>query len=249
MSAPAPSIANGFPATRWTLIDEVRSGSDADVQAALNCLCRAYWQPLYSVARFNHLSVHDAQDAVQGFFETLVRHALFSKADAAKGKLRHLLLRAFSNYCGQQWIRGQRKKRGGGAVHEALTGAFSMAKAEKRYLKSHFKDLSMESLFNRQWAETVLERSLVALKVDYARRGWNKRFQLLVGPLLQDGGDTSLVELAAGTDTTVGALRVNLHRMRAHFRDKIERELAATLNTEDVRIIREEMAELRRAFS
>lgn len=223
-------------------------GTSEEKSAALNILCRAYWYPLYIVARRKQLSEHDAQDAVQAFFESVLRLETFCAADESSGKLRQLLLGCFNNYCAQQRLKASRQKRGGGAEHIEFTEAIDTALAEQRYLQAD-AGASIEVLYNRAWAGAVMERSLNALREDYLKRGWQERYNLLVGPLLQANEDTSLAQIAASTGTAAGTLRVTLHRMRAHYRDKIERELAETLGTDDPLLIREEMVELFKAFS
>lgn len=237
-----------FPVTRWTLLNRVRAGTEAEARAALETLCCAYWPPLYCVARQKKFSQHDAQDTVQGFFESLLRRETFTTVDETLGKLRTLLLRAFDNYCNQQWNKANRQKRGSGAEHVEL-GHIDSDKAEQRFLKTSADSLSIEALYNREWAQSVLERSLEALRADYASRGWLERYELLVGSLLQQDDKASLEHLAKSNNTTGAALRVTLHRMRGHYREKIERELATTLDTDDPKEIREEMAELFKAFS
>lgn len=247
---PPPFPSPLFPATRWTLLRRVREGSAEEAQAALDTLCRAYWQPLYCVARQRQMSTHDAQDAVQGFFECMLRRDAFEVVDPEVGKLRQLLLHAFENFCRQQWQNANRLKRGGGAVHVELNEFCDVQQAEQRFLQSSAAGASIETLYNREWAGAVLERSLNALQTDYAKRGWQARYDVLVRPLLQQqDNDTSLGQVAAEAGMTAGALRVNLHRMRAHYRQKIERELAVTLDTEDPQLIRAELAELFKAFS
>lgn len=238
-----------FPSTRWTLLKCLRGESAEEARAALDTLCRAYWQPLYCVARQKGLSRHDAQDAVQGFFECLIRRETFATADEAAGKLRQLLLAAFDNFCGQQWQKANRQKRGAGALHVELGEALDCDSAEKKFLRSNSATASMEVLYNREWANAVLERSLNALRADYERRGWQQRYEMLVGPLLQSEDATSLEQLAASHGVTSGSLRVTLHRMRGHYRNQIERELSATLDSDDPAIIRQEMAELFKAFA
>lgn len=228
----------------------MRAGSPAEAQAALDTLCRAYWQPLYCVARQRQMNTHDAQDAVQGFFECLLRRETLLVADQEVGKLRQLLLHAFENFCRQQWQHATRQKRGGGAVHVEFNEFCDVQQAEQRFLNSNAAGTSIETLYNREWAGAVLERSLKALQADYARRGWQARYDLLIRPLLQELEDeTSLTELAAQAGMTAGALRVTLHRMRAHYRQKIEHELAVTLDTEDPQLIHAELAELFKAFA
>lgn len=237
---------SSFPDTRWTLLRRVREGTEAESRTALETLCRAYWQPLYGVARRKQLAEHDAQDAVQGFFESMLRRETFAAAEESSGKLRQILLCAFDRYCGQQWLRSQRLKRGAGAVHVEFDG---IGLAEERYLASTGEDTSIETHYNREWATAVMERGLEALRADYLRRGWQQRYEHLVRSLLQTGQKSNLEQLAKGMDITPGALRVMLHRMRGHYRDKIERELALTLDTEDPALIRAEMAELFKAFA
>lgn len=237
-----------FPSTRWSLLQRLREGSLDEARAALEALCHAYWQPLYCVARRRQLGEQDAQDAVQGFFESILRRETFATAEEAAGKLRQLLLRAFDNFCTQQWKKATRQKRGGGAEHLSLDTAIDPGKAEQIYQQSDPAQ-SLEALYNREWAGALLSRALDALRADYEKRGWGERYELLIEPLIQPERETRLSDLAASAGMTAGALRIMLHRMRGHYRAHIERELSHTLGTSDPAAIREEMRELFQAFS
>lgn len=234
-----------FPPTRWTLLHRVRSGTEAEARQALETLCRAYWHPLYCVARQKGLDQHDAEDGVQGFFASILRRETFATVDPTAGKLRQLLLTAFGNYCTQQWHKTQRLKRGADCEHLLLS---EFADAEQRYLEAGPAS-SVEAFYNREWAKAVMARGLEALRADYVRRGWTERYEMLVGALLQQNDEGSLKQLAGTSGTSYAALRVTLHRMRSHYRDMIERELAITIDSDDPRLIREEMTELFKAFS
>ncbi|MGV3661295.1 MAG: RNA polymerase sigma factor [Prosthecobacter sp.] len=246
---PDPESPSCFPVTSWTLVERVRQGSPEEVRKALETLCRAYWHPLYCVARRRMSSVHDAQDAVQGFFETVLRRDSFSTADPSKGRLRQFMLKAFELHCRQQWARGQRQKRGSGVEHVELGGILDFGKGEQHYLEHYTTGSDIDDVYNKAWASALLERSLQTLREDYTRRGWQERYDDLVGPLLRVDDDSSLADLAAQRGVSPGALRMSLHRMRQHFREVLERELATTLDTEDPKLIREEMMELFKAFS
>lgn len=237
-----------FPPTRWSLLQRLRTGSSEDARAALETLCRAYWHPLYCVARRRQSAEPDAQDLVQGFFVSILRRETFATADETVGRLRHLLLAAFENYSSQQRERATRQKRGDGAEHLELTDLIDAGRAEEQYLKTD-PSTSIEVLYTRAWASAVLDRALTALREDYQRRGWLDRYEQLAGPLRQQDDETRLADLAAGAGVTPGALRVTLHRMRGHYREMIERELAVTLDSDDPKLIREELAELFKAFA
>jgi RNA polymerase sigma-70 factor (ECF subfamily) len=121
-------------------------------------------------------------------------------------------------------------------------------KAEQVFQKTDPAE-SLEALYNREWANALLARALEALRADYEKRGWLERYELLLGPLIQQGDESHLGELAASAGMAAGALRIILHRMRGHYRAQIERELSHTLGTNDPAAIRAEMQELFAAFS
>jgi DNA-directed RNA polymerase specialized sigma24 family protein len=242
----SPKHQTPFPNTRWTLLQQLREGSEADSRSALEILCQAYWTPLYAVARYERMSEHDAQDAVQGFFVSLLRRETFAKADAAQGKLRTLLLCSFKNYCTTEWRKGQSQKRGDGAEHLPL---HDVGAAEDRFSKDmHSPGLSVEKLYAREWARIVLDRSLEALRKQYAELHQQERFALLQGPLMQDIDNIRLDHLAESAGLTPTALRTALRRIRSHYREHIERELSRMLGTRNPVEILEEVSELFRAF-
>jgi RNA polymerase sigma-70 factor (ECF subfamily) len=240
-SSPTP-----FPNTRWTLLQKLHQGSEEDARLALDALCQAYWTPLYAVARYGRMSEHDAQDAVQGFFVTLLSRDTFAKADASQGRLRSLLLKAFHHFCVSEWRKDHSLKRGQGAEHVPL---HDIVGTEQRLSKDlHAPGLSAEKLYAREWARAVLDRSFSALREHYRARGQEERFLLLQDPLLQVDDAARLGQLAADAGMAPGALRVALHRMRAQYRDCIERELSSTLDTTDPAVIQREVGELFRSF-
>jgi DNA-directed RNA polymerase specialized sigma24 family protein len=235
-----------FPHTRWTLLLTLREGSPEKSKDALEALCRAYWFPLYVVAR-KRLSEFDAEDAVQGFFLSLLRRDALTQVDESRGRLRTFLLTAFENFCNQQWERQNTQKRGGEIEHIQL---FTVHGAESRYIKhAEASTDDVETLYNREWARTVLEGSLEALSQDYAERGQKARFDLLAAHLTQEDPEISMAQSALSAGMTAEAYRTALHRLRQQYRGKIESELARTLDTRDAGVIREELHELFRAFS
>jgi len=62
-----------FASTRWSVVAACDSGgtpTSGETEAAVAQLCRDYWPPLYSFVRRRGFPPADAQDLVQGFFET-----------------------------------------------------------------------------------------------------------------------------------------------------------------------------------
>ena len=73
MSQPASADDGGpaqFSTTRWTVVLSA-AGSDSPQAEALEQLCRTYWPPLFAFLRRQGSTPHEAEDIVQGFFDTL----------------------------------------------------------------------------------------------------------------------------------------------------------------------------------
>lgn len=90
LSAPSPAAKNRasagvFPETRWTLVLKAASDSSNGVEkVALSDFCRAYWRPVYAVARAQGLGHEDAQDVTQIFFSSLTTSGSLSRAQPGK---------------------------------------------------------------------------------------------------------------------------------------------------------------------
>jgi RNA polymerase sigma-70 factor (ECF subfamily) len=246
MSEPSSNVSPLFPPTRWTLLQKMREGSEQESRGALETLCRAYWYPLYAVARRKSLNEQDAQDATQGFFLQLLTRDALQNADQTRGKLRSLLLGAFDNFIIEQWRSTTRQKRGGGAEHIPWP---DLQEAEYRYLQTdHTAVNDVETLYNREWARSVLERSLQALRQSQIQQGQVQRFEVLSLFLTQADPGLDMAAASAALSLSVEACRMALHRLRQQYRAKIEEELALTLDTNDPAEIRQEMTDLLRAF-
>ncbi len=62
-----------FATTHWSVIFAANQGDSPTGGAALERLCRSYWQPLYSFVRCKGYSEADAQDLTQEFFQRLLK--------------------------------------------------------------------------------------------------------------------------------------------------------------------------------
>ena len=82
--------------------------------AALESLCRTYWNPLYAYVRHQGHSPHDAQDLTQEFFARLLEKKYLKLARRERGRFRSFLLKSLKHFLINEWKRGQSQKRGGG---------------------------------------------------------------------------------------------------------------------------------------
>ena len=213
-----------FQTTRWSAIFAAR-GNDSAARTALAELCAAYWYPIYAFARRSGHATHDAEDLTQGFFSHLLSRRTLDDLSREKGRFRSFLLAAMKNYVAHQRERAQAQKRGGNAEILSLDLAF----AEQCYGNEPADLLSPDRLFDRRWAITVLERALTRVENEFAAGGKRALFDALRPALTKDDAAQGYAEIAARFETTEGALKVIVHRLRRRYRTALREEIAETM--------------------
>lgn len=210
---------------------------------ALESLCRTYWYPLYAFVRRQGHNPAEAQDLTQDFFAHLLSSEALATVNPARGRFRSFLLASLRNLLTNEWKRGQRQKRGGGV---ALFSLDAIA-AEERYRLEPADDATPESIYERKWAESLLERVLGRLREECDASGRTERFQVLKVFLLEDKGTLPLADAAKQLGLTVIAVKGVVHRLRERYREIFREEVANTVERrEDVD---EEIRHLLRALT
>lgn len=227
-----------FHTTRWSLVLAAQRRTDTtEARDALASLCRDYWYPLYAFVRRRGFAAHDAQDLTQGFFADLLgRHATL--ADPAKGKFRSYLLGALKHYLANDFHRQQAEKRGGGQ----RPVSWDALEAESRYALEPAETADADLVYDRRWALEILARAMETLRAEYTGKGDAAAFDALKGCL--SGVEIDRATLAESLETTEGALKVAIHRLRQRFRDALRAEIAQTVRTPGE--VEEEMRHLAR---
>lgn len=229
-----------FPVTRWSLI----VSAPENREAVLNELCRLYWRPLYTFARRTGLSIEDAEDITQRFFEDLMKDeaSLLAEAKPSAGKLRTLLLRVLQRRIADHHRYQNRAKRGGGAVISLNT------QEAEASLQIPSNDISAEAIFDKQWALSVLNLALGRLEKDFQTAGRSPQFNALTPFLGLTADAGSYLDLQRNLNITESAARQTVHRFRERFRRHLRAEIAETLSEPDEAAIDHELMELRAAL-
>ena len=200
-------------------------GLEEQARDAFGELFRSYFYPLYAFARREGADHEEAQDLLQGFFASLVETSGLRQADPQKGRFRSFLLGAFKNYRSNQRAKASALKRGGGMALLPL----DFDTAEGRYSREPPDPETPEKIYQRQWAQAVLERVLSGLRQESRAAGKEEAFELLKGHLVGDGDRGSYPAIAQALGLSEGALRVAVHRLRKRFAQRLQAEVAATV--------------------
>ena len=217
-----------FPTTLWTVVLHAGRDEPAQARAALTLLCQAYWYPLYSFVRRRGYSPHDAEDLTQAFFAHLLEKRGLGRIDPEQGRFRTFLLASLKNFLANDHDRSHALKRGGGQTIVSL----DEESAESRYQREPSHDLTPERHFERQWAMTLLDQVLDALREEYHRDGKGDLFEEL--KVVLTGQPEAYAEMAARLRRSEGAIKTAVHRLRHRYREVIRARIAETVGAGDV---------------
>ncbi|HEX4121121.1 MAG TPA: sigma-70 family RNA polymerase sigma factor [Verrucomicrobiae bacterium] len=224
-----PQGARQFPSTHWSVVVAAGDTQSLGSSQALEKLCRAYWYPLYAFVRRRGWGAHDSQDLTQAFFAHLLEYKAFGKADTNRGKFRSFLLASLTNFLSNERDKAQRLKRGGGVEIVPL----DMEEGEKRYYCEPASHESPETIFARQWAQTVVEQVAGRLREELVSAGQGERFETLKDFIMGDSPEISYAEAAGRLGLSVAAVTSAIHRMRSRFRELFRDEIANTVEESD----------------
>jgi len=205
------------------------ASSPADASDALARLCETYWHPVYAFIRRNGHDPDKAQDLTQEFFARLIEKNYLEDVDRRRGRFRSFLLTSVKHFLANQWDRDQALKRGGGRP----AVSFDAVEAEEWYIPAVRGDVTPETLFERRWAVSLLERVMMRLRSEYASAGKQEQFASMEMFLEPDSNDARYEEVAARMGISAGALRMAVLRMRRRYRSLLREEIADTVAAPD----------------
>jgi RNA polymerase sigma-70 factor (ECF subfamily) len=87
-----------------------------------------------------------------------------------------------------------------------------------------------DTVFDRQWALTLVERALNLLAGEFAAAGKGEHFDTLKPWLLGEVESLSQADAARRLGLTEGAAKVAIHRLRKRFRELVKAEIAQTVD-------------------
>ena len=238
MSDPTDKPRSPFPTTHWSLVRRVQRGTPDDARCALEDICKGYWYPIYSYLRRSGHAPTDAEDLTQDFFQRVIEEKSILSASEARGRLRSFLLGVLKRLLSDHFRAQGREKRGGGRQ----IVSFDEADAEGRYIREPADVNSPDALYDRAWAEGVLNAAMEKLRDEFVKADDLPLFDRLKEFLPLGDNATPYKKVAALTGLTDGAVRLQVHRMRKCYAKLIEEEIARTVDDEaDIQAEREHL--------
>ena len=218
-----PPGSSDFPTTRWTLVVAAADPQHKEARSALVSLCEGYWYPLYAYVRRRGYPPEQAQDLTQEFFIRLLEGRYLDRADPEKGRFRSFLLTSLKFFVADEEDRRRAHKRGGGVVLP-----LEISSGEDRYRREPAHEETPERIFERRWALSVLDRVVERLRREFVHHGRPEHFDRLKMFLLGKS-DAPYAALAREMNTSEGALKVAIHRLRKRYRELFRQEIADTV--------------------
>ena len=142
-----------------------------------------------------------------------------------EGKFRSVLLAYVKNFLLEQRRRGHAQKRGGGCEFISL----NQPMAEEGYHLEPVDELTPIEVFDRRWAQRILQMALDRLRQEYGTRGEAALFDILQDYQPRAPGGRSYAQLGEDLGMTEGAVKGAVHRMRQRHGELLREEIAQTV--------------------
>jgi len=229
MALPTLDSASGngkwFATTHWSVVLAAKEGEASEAAGALEKLCRTYWPPLYAYIRRDGCDKTEAQDLTQEFFARLLSRDYLQQLRHQEGKFRSFLLAYLKNFLSEQRRRAGAQKRGGDRVFVPL----DTPAGEEGYLLEPVDELTPDQVFERRWAQAVLQTALDRLRAEFAGRGQSVLFERLQDYQPREAGGKSYAQLGDELGLTEAAIKSVVQRMRQRHRELLREEIAQTV--------------------
>jgi DNA-directed RNA polymerase specialized sigma24 family protein len=177
--------------------------------------------------------------------EALISSNGLAKAQKERGRFRDFLRTSLRNHVYDGHRRRKSAKRGGDQVHVPLPGDDPDSDAPVMVATGSTPDRD----YDREWALDLLKRAMDRLESEYQTKERAHIFEALHPHLVERMPGVSHSEAAIALGMKEGAVKTEVSRMRARYRDYIDQEIAATLSNPTLAEIESEKQTLLAALS
>lgn len=222
-----------FPNTEWTQLAQATLHGESAGRAALDSLCRSYWEPVRAYVLYRGWSQEDAADLAQSFFLFLMENSILRRADRERGKFRSFLQGVLNHFLLTERDYRMRQKRGGGKDHVTVEDACDELAAPAGHVE----------YFDRQWASAVMKACVERLRGECEARRGAAAAGLLMAYAGGDGEAVSYAEASARLEMSESAFKSEVLTWRRRLRELLRAEVRRTVSAPHE--VDEEMSYLR----
>ena len=206
-------------------------------------LCQTYRSPVLAYVRGRGYKADEADDLAQTFFTRFIERAQHAHADPARGRFRAFLLTALKHFLNDAADHAHALKRGGHVPLRSLDSLVEGADSYDRIQESE----TPERVFERAWAQAVLQSALSRLRDEANAAGKSELFNHLREFLIERPNDSDYARVAETLNLRRNTLAVAVHRLRNRLRELVCAELAET--AADDANLDQELEELRHCLA
>lgn len=207
-----------FPNTQWTELAHATLSGEETSRAALDALCRNYWEPVRQFVLLRGWPPHEAPDLTQSFFLYLMEKGVLRQAEREKGRFRSFLQGVLNNFLLTERQRRFTQKRGGGMEHTEIEE------------DSAATEETAGQAFDKQWAQTVVDAALQRVSAECSARKGETFFNTIAVFI---GGKGELIpqeQAAAKLAMNIATFRTEIFNWRQKFRESLRTEVRRTVS-------------------
>ncbi len=136
------------------------------------------------------------------------------------------MLGSLKHFLRDTHIHANAEKRGGGRT----IVSWDRETAEARLGSAPADNESPDRIFERRWAETVLERAATRLRSDYEASGRGVLFEVIKPHVTPGPNHNTIADTATALGSSISATRSAIFRLRRNYHSLIRDEVAQTLD-------------------
>ncbi|MDB5348939.1 MAG: hypothetical protein JWN86_186 [Planctomycetota bacterium] len=215
-----------FPSTIWPQVANAGSPVTPEARDSLATLCEIYWQPIHALIRRHWHPADEALDLTQLFFIALLEKETLAQANRERGRFRDFLRKVCLNFLKDENRRRQATVHGGNISYVSVDSW----DAEGLHRFEPVDLMTPDRLFERDWALTLLKRSLDKLAKEYAESNRARIFEEFKIVLTEGRGAVRRSVLAERLGMTENAVHQATSRLRVRYREILLEEITGTLD-------------------
>ncbi|MES2705636.1 MAG: hypothetical protein V4726_03440 [Verrucomicrobiota bacterium] len=209
-----------FPNTEWTELAHATLHGDEAGRAALESLCRNYWDPVHLFILQRGWARDEAPDLAQSFFLYLMEKGMLHRAEREKGRFRSFLQGVLNNFLLTERDRRRAQKRGAGQEHAELDEETGAGATES----------TAGQEFDRQWALAIMQTALRRVSAECMAKRGEGPFEV-ISVFIGGKGEVMPQELAAEKlGMPVTTFRSEIHLWRQKLREYLRAEVRRTVS-------------------